>query len=564
MKRLVLAIAVLLACGRHCFAEDYPAVVKIVGGCTAVCVSESGLIMTAKHCIGARQQTVTVQFGDRRVSARQVYVSSDPEGPVVFDCEGGGYPFVSVGTQVPQVGQSVYCAGYPGGDTENCVVMRGKITGGAMLGPGLRVNLADFQAMHGMSGCPLFNSRGEVVGLLHGGNASSSVWITFAATRAAYEAVVGPVRPAANEPTLYVFTLPDGQCRACDLFKADVRAGHFERYRVEYVTWRNDRWDRPEIAEAAGVRTKSTFAQTPTFWPAGSDQVRSGYDRQSRNHFLEWLEGIFRALVGVPQAIVGLPPRPSPAPETGSAAPPDLGASDESPPAPIPEPAAEAEVDWSGVTFVGLASSETPKFLRFLKGPAKRAIVELSGGKGALNVVAERTHPARFAATVEASGANPDPLYLLVLVEKQELGLKGLVAKLIEEKVRPLLAEREKLPVDVIFRRAHPDDYAAIEAALKTQEIEHFERSEEGGPASSESTGIVDAQNIRQIVQSAVAPLIEKVTGHDKLLDPAIPNSQSAIPNPQSEDTPISWLWGLLAGPLAAFRRHYLDRGVSA
>ncbi len=560
MKRFVLAIAILLTCVRHCLADDHRAVVKIVGGCTAVCVSESGLIMTAKHCTGSKQQTVAVQFGDRRVSARRVYVSSELDGPVVFDCEGGGYPFASVGTQAPQVGEQVYCVGYPGGDTENRVVMRGKITGGAIVGPGLRVNMVDFQTMHGMSGCPLFNSRGEVIGLLHGGNASSSVWITFAATRAAYDAVKGLEGTATSKPTLYVFTFPDGQCPACDVFKADVRAGHFDRYRVEYVTWRNGGWDRPEVAEAVRAKTKSTLAQAPTFWPAGSEEVRSGYERQSRNHFLEWLDGVFRALVGVPQALIGVPPRPTPSPDPIATPSPQLGASQGSPPSAIPEPAAAAEFDWSDVTFVGLASTETPKFLRFLKGPAKRAIAELSGGKAVLNIVAERTQPARFEATVDASGANPDPLYLLVLVEKQHLGLKGLVVKLIEEKVRPLLGERETLPIDVIFRRAHPDDYAAIEVALETQEIEHFERSEERGPASAESTDVVDAEKIRQIVQAIVAPLARKVDRHEKLQDFVDRLEKKA----KDKDAPISWLWGLLAAPLAAFRRHYLDAGASA
>jgi hypothetical protein len=92
-----------------------------------------------------------------------------------------------------------------------------------------------------------------------------------------------------------------------------------------------------------------------------------------------------------------------------------------------------------------------------------------------------------------------------------------MILKPIEERLRDVTTRQEKLPVELIFRRAHPEDFAAIEAALDVSEDDA-----ESIPAAAHST------------------------------------DNSPPPDEQGED-PISWLWGLLAAPLAALKRRYLE-----
>jgi len=493
MKRTILPIAALfvMLTAVCVAASDYPAVVKIKNGCTAVCVSSSGLIMTARHC--GTDASVIVDVGGKDVPATLVHVGKDAgDAPVVYDMDGDGYQFVRVGKKVPDVGDAVYCVGYPDGDTENKIVLKGKLTGGAISIDGLRGNVVDFQGMHGMSGCPLFNAAGEVIGLLHGAAANGSLYLGALSTRAAYEAVAGK-EPAAGcppgckegqcgksdekqKPVLYVFTLPDDQCPPCVAFKADVRSGFFDQYQVEYVTWSGNSWDHPGIAAAFRTSTGLTQVEgTPTFWVKGATKAQAGYEPKQRNHLISWLDGIARAVIRVPEAVVGVPSDspPLPPPPKEEAPVPTLGA---------PSPLAgdvTASIDWAGVTLVALASDATPKLARFLRGPAVRAIESLSGGKAVLVIVAKRTEPSRYQAAVEAASVEPSPFYLLVLAEKQDLGLKGLIAKALEGKAAEALGEKVPLPIKVIFQRVNGRRFAAIKDALLTAEPSPFVRAEE-------------------------------------------------------------------------------------
>ncbi|WP_417850659.1 hypothetical protein [Thalassoglobus sp.] len=77
--------------------------VVLVDGCSGVCVDEAGLVMTARHC--DLPKTVTVRFKDRTVSATRIYVCPETEGPVIYGCEGNGYPFLPVAASPPQIGE---------------------------------------------------------------------------------------------------------------------------------------------------------------------------------------------------------------------------------------------------------------------------------------------------------------------------------------------------------------------------------------------------------------------------------------------------------------------------
>ncbi len=79
---LFIAFAVTVCSG----AERSEAVVRI-GGCSGVSVSDSGMILTAKHCRLKNYLTVEWPSGQKS-RAVQLVRSRNGDGPTVFLCEG--------------------------------------------------------------------------------------------------------------------------------------------------------------------------------------------------------------------------------------------------------------------------------------------------------------------------------------------------------------------------------------------------------------------------------------------------------------------------------------------
>ncbi len=251
--------------------------VVIVEGCSGVCVDPSGLVLTARHC--DHPATVNVRFKDRTVSATRVSVCRETEGPVVYDCEGDGYPFLPIAATAPQVGERVWSCGYPqlNGRRElhwaSGAVLRWstfEFAGGAFNG-----NVVAFGTNPGWSGGPLLNAKGEVCGLLNSSDCRTSVFISSAAVRQAY-AAVRPSRPAdpppsSGKPTLYVFG--SVTCGPCRRFKADyanhatLRQALEAAFAIEFV----DAERQPDVVRRFGV------TEVPMFIVSGGVRV-TGYE----------------------------------------------------------------------------------------------------------------------------------------------------------------------------------------------------------------------------------------------------------------------------------------------
>ena len=273
LNRMHSVVAIVLISTASLRAGVRDAVVKI-GGCSGVCVDPSGLVLSAKHC--DHPERVTVEFNDRTVAAERVYESPATEGPVVYDCDGDGYPFAIVADGVPTVLSPVWSLGYPQYEgvrslrrTDGVLLRGGRFTfqDGAFRG-----NVVSFPTGSGWSGGPLFDADGRVIGILSSSDCFTSVFVSFAATRVAYETALGHTEPETREdPTLYVFTLPN--CGPCEQFKDDfAEDGEFrrqlqKRFTVVFV----DVESQPELAKQYGV------TQVPTFITAGREPV-VGYE----------------------------------------------------------------------------------------------------------------------------------------------------------------------------------------------------------------------------------------------------------------------------------------------
>ncbi|WP_417849415.1 trypsin-like peptidase domain-containing protein [Thalassoglobus sp.] len=269
MSKFFLFLIFLLTVPALVFASSIDQAVVLVNGCSGVCVDPAGLVMTAKHC--DLPETVTIRFKERTVTAQRIYQCQETEGPVVYDCEGDGYPFLNVAASPPMLGENVWTYGYPQSKHQREL----RWTAGKLLrwstfeygGGSFTGNVVKCRTGSGWSGGPLLNAKAEVCGLLNSGDQRTSVFISSAAVREAYAKAKDELRTkpekepvrADVKPTLYVFG--STTCQPCRKFKEDF--GNVESFWkaieaafvVEFIDVDND----PELAFKENVTEVPTF-----------------------------------------------------------------------------------------------------------------------------------------------------------------------------------------------------------------------------------------------------------------------------------------------------------------
>jgi hypothetical protein len=265
----LMVVPLVLALGTTASAAVKDSVV-MVGDCSGVCVDPSGLILTAKHC--EHPPVVIVKFKDRTVTARQVYVSAETEGPVMFDCDGDDFPFAKMAEAPPCVGDTVWSYGYPTAEGQRELRwIRGPLLGCRKFefqGGSFRGNVTGFPTKPGWSGGPLFTRNSEVCGLLNSSDAQTSVFISCGATLEALNTCRERVN---NKRSLYVFG--SKACGPCQKFKQHYAEKTVLRQRLDavYAVTYVDIDLHPAAAEQFGIQ------QVPAFVVPGQPAV-TGYE----------------------------------------------------------------------------------------------------------------------------------------------------------------------------------------------------------------------------------------------------------------------------------------------
>ena len=299
-----------LACCASASAND-AATVRLSSGCSGVCVSPDGLVLTADHCGDEQQVTVTFSNGEQ-YKANAVYLpprNGIDEAQVYRVLTEDVLPFASIARRSVQAGERVTAVGYPAGNFQK--------NAGKVLRVGFKTSdqsgfdaeltdgiVTDWGSDSGNSGGPLFNASGEVVGLLSMSSKEEprSYWIGAGSIR---EAIKRPAEPVAAYRRAEVIVFVTDGCAPCERLKADVRAGKFAGYEFRIVNYNQElrQWsDKSMAQEFARAADAPAGLGFPVIWVRGSTSYRTGYEPNQRSGLLGWIS---RVVDGLAKMIIG-------------------------------------------------------------------------------------------------------------------------------------------------------------------------------------------------------------------------------------------------------------------
>lgn len=538
-----------------------------LGGCTGFMV-DGNYLFTAKHCLNGLGNTITFKSKkdpNKKIEAKLIYVTKYSDGPIVYFLPSDGekpYKSFKMAKGAPEIGELVHTVGYPGG---NYAVTYGKVAGGN----GIDVNYVKMRISPGNSGGPLVNEKDEIVGVaqavdteLTSNNSYFGGWgITKKALDEAKKSkgIKRELPKAKYKADVVIFTAD--WCPSCKVLEKEMPVSYFNEKGLNVIKVQNTQsgWSDPKLAQEFRSKTGTNVPGLPTVWARGTNKYQTGYSSGRRLSLLGFIVQGFRSigvlLFGngpggeiVPEQ-APLPPSPPspnvPAPPSeddaeigdplSAPSPPD----EDAPPAPT-----EEVIDWENVSIIVAAKKNDLGYVRnkiatialkAIKGPLQRANAEVFEGKANLFFVDERTQPNRYASFTQAAGVDPSPFYIIVLVKKQSLGLKSLIAGKVERSVKDKIPEGT--PVEIVFERIHKGSYVAITESLTVAD-QTPEEKEVSLKDAIVSEIKADLGDLKGNVAGIVVPSKDEITGTViKNLGPAIEELKKSQDEDEEERT---------------------------
>ena len=546
---LPLVIAISLAsqtyAQTHKTIETDPRVLNL-GGCTGFMV-DGNYLFTAKHCLGTLGRTLTFKSKkdpSKNITATLIYVTNYSDGPIVYYLPSDGakpYKSFSLAPAAPAMNSLVHSIGYPGG---NYAITYGKISGGN----GSDVNYAKMRISPGNSGGPLLNEKDQIVGIaqavdeaLRSNNSYFAGWsitkqaLDEAKKKTGYTTREAPKATPTPTPNADVVIFTADWCPSCQVLETEMPDSYFREKGMNVIKVKNTQngWSDSRLAQEFKLKTGTDVPGLPTVWVRGTDRYQTGYTSGRRLSLLGFIIRGFKSiglmLFGnnlqgeiIPEAPPGTPNVPD-----GN----DFNAP--SPPAEEPAPApasAEEPIDWENISIIIAAKQKDLGYVRdkvasialkAIKGPLSRANTEIFEGKANLFLIDQRTQPNKYGAFVEAAGIDPTPFYVVVLVKRQSLGLKSLIAGKVERSIEGKIPEGT--PVEIIFERIHKVSYGAITESLKVSDQTSEEREQLSLKDAIVSEIKADLGDLKGNVAGIIIPSKDEITGTViKNLGPAI------------------------------------------
>jgi hypothetical protein len=582
MKALLFISAILIGSVAHAEkAETINTDARVVQlpGCTGFIVN-GNYLFSAKHCLGNLGKKLLLKsknYGN--VECDLVYTSPTKDGPIVYkmapNSKYKAYPSFKVSKNRPKIGELVHTVGFPGG---NYAVTYGKVISGDGKG---EVNIVSMRVSPGNSGGPLLNEDDEVVGITEAVDvpltSNKSYFSSWGSTSKAIAAVtsgggVVPVPKRGKTADVVIFTAD--WCSACkvldrDITEEDYRSRGLNRIRVKNE---NGRWSNEALVREFKAKTGKDIPGLPTIWVRGSSEYKTGYSASisAKLSVLGWIVKGVKSL-GIllfgngrdGEILEPDTPDYNPVPDAGSV-PPILDA----PVSPIEggigqQGPIEQGVDWENISIIiaakkqdlGYTRGEAVKILlKSIKGPIARANAEYFDGKANIDFVDERTQPIRYNSFVTAAGIDPGAFYIMVLVKKQSLGLKSLIAGRVEKSIMAKIPP--ETPIEIVFERIHGSQYVAITKSLEVFDAPPVEPSEADSMKEAIIASLKDSlrdelSGVKGQLTGIVVPSKEELTSSVvSNLGPAIEEIQKTQDENGRE---LSLTTRIIAGLLALF-----------
>lgn len=139
------------------------ATVSVGRGGSGVIVSQDGYVLSAAHVTGRPDRDVTLILHDgSKVAAKTLGASRFADGGMLKITDEGQWPWAPISTETSKAGDWCIAIGHPGGYEEE----RGAVVRiGRIIEKDRNVLQTDCPLIGGDSGGPLFNLKGEVIGI---------------------------------------------------------------------------------------------------------------------------------------------------------------------------------------------------------------------------------------------------------------------------------------------------------------------------------------------------------------------------------------------------------------